>query len=49
MTVHNSRWRDQRGNISEIASELLTPFDAGLMRSFLVSSRINHVADDDEE
>ena len=31
------------------ASELLKPFDARLMRCYLVSARINHVANDDEE
>jgi putative SOS response-associated peptidase YedK len=30
-------------------SNLLKPFDAGLMRSYPVSTRINHVANDDEE
>ena len=30
-------------------SELLKPFDARLMRCYAVSSRINHVANDDEE
>ena len=29
--------------------ELLKPYDAGLMRSYPISSRINHVANDDEE
>jgi hypothetical protein len=31
------------------ASELLKPFDARLMRCYPVSTRINHVANDDEE
>jgi putative SOS response-associated peptidase YedK len=31
------------------ASELLKPCDARLMRSYPISSRINHVANDDEE
>jgi putative SOS response-associated peptidase YedK len=35
-------------NVSEI-SELLKPYDAGVMRSHPVSSRVNHVANDDEE
>ena len=35
-------------NIAAI-SELLKPYDARLMRSFPVSTRINHVANDDEE
>jgi putative SOS response-associated peptidase YedK len=34
-------------NVSE-ASELLKPYDARLMRSYPVSTRINHVANDDE-
>ena len=29
-------------------SDLLKPFDASLMRSYPVSSRVNHVANDDE-
>jgi Uncharacterized conserved protein len=35
-------------NVAE-ASELLKPFDARLMRRYPVSTRINHVANDDEE
>ena len=31
------------------ASDLLKPYDARLMRSYPVSTRINHVANDDEE
>jgi putative SOS response-associated peptidase YedK len=31
------------------ASELLKPFDARLMRRYPVSTRINQVANDDEE
>jgi hypothetical protein len=34
-------------NVAAI-SELLKPFDAGLMKSYPVSTRINHVANDDE-
>jgi putative SOS response-associated peptidase YedK len=30
-------------------SELLKPYDARPMRCYLVSTRINHVANDDEE
>ena len=30
-------------------SELLKPYDSRLMRSYPVSSRINHVTNDDEE
>ena len=33
----------------EAASELLKPYDARFMRCFPVSTRINHVANDDEE
>jgi putative SOS response-associated peptidase YedK len=35
-------------NVAAI-SELLKPYDAGLMRCYPVSTRINHVANDDEE
>lgn len=35
-------------NVAAI-SELLKPYDARLMRSYPVSTRINHVANDDEE
>ena len=35
-------------NVVEV-SNLLKPFDAGLMRSYPVSTRINHVNNDDEE
>jgi putative SOS response-associated peptidase YedK len=31
------------------ASEMLKPYDARLMRCYPVSTRINHVANDDEE
>jgi putative SOS response-associated peptidase YedK len=31
------------------ASELLKPYDARRMRCYPVSSRVNHVANDDEE
>jgi putative SOS response-associated peptidase YedK len=42
-------WLDPgMSNASEV-SELLKPFDAKLMRSYPVSSRINHVANDDAE
>ena len=34
-------------NVAAI-SELLKPYDARLMRSYPISSRINHVANDDE-
>ena len=43
------RWLDPgMSNVSEI-SLLLKPYDARLMRCYPVSSRINHVANDDEE
>jgi len=35
-------------NVAEV-SELLEPFDARQMRCYPVSSRVNHVANDDEE
>jgi putative SOS response-associated peptidase YedK len=35
-------------NVATI-SELLKPYDARLMRCYPVSSRVNHVANDDEE
>jgi putative SOS response-associated peptidase YedK len=42
-------WLDPgRRNVAAI-SELLKPFDARLMRCYPVSTRINHVANDDEE
>jgi putative SOS response-associated peptidase YedK len=31
------------------ASDLLKPYDARLMRCYPISTRINHVANDDEE
>jgi putative SOS response-associated peptidase YedK len=42
-------WLDPGMNDAAAASELLKPFDARLMRCYPVSSRINHVANDDEE
>jgi putative SOS response-associated peptidase YedK len=33
----------------EAISDLIKPFDARLMRMFPVSSRVNHVANDDAE
>jgi len=41
-------WLDPGMKDVSAASELLKPFDARLMRSYPVSSRINHVANDDE-
>jgi putative SOS response-associated peptidase YedK len=43
------RWLDPGLNDVSMASDLLKPFDARLMRSFLVSARVNSVANDDEE
>jgi putative SOS response-associated peptidase YedK len=42
-------WLDPGMKDVAAASELLTPFDARLMRCYPVSTRINHVANDDEE
>jgi putative SOS response-associated peptidase YedK len=42
-------WLDPGMRDVAAASELLKPFDARLMRSYPVSTRINHVANDDEE
>ena len=42
-------WLDPGMNDADAASELLKPYDARLMRCYPVSTRINHVANDDEE
>jgi len=42
-------WLDPGMNDVGAASELLKPYDAHLMRCYPVSTRINHVANDDEE
>lgn len=42
-------WLDPGMNDSATASELLKPFDARLMRCYPVTTRINSVANDDEE
>jgi putative SOS response-associated peptidase YedK len=42
-------WLDPGMTKVEAVSELLKPFDARLMRCYPVSTRINHVANDDEE
>jgi putative SOS response-associated peptidase YedK len=42
-------WLDRGMTNVVAASELLKPCDARLMRCFPVSTRINHVANDDEE
>lgn len=46
---HYDLWLDPGMHNVETISELLKPFDARLMRSYPVSTRINHVANDDEE
>jgi putative SOS response-associated peptidase YedK len=42
-------WLDPGMTDVGAASELLKPSDARLMRGFPVSTRINHVANDDED
>jgi putative SOS response-associated peptidase YedK len=42
-------WLDPGMKNVAAASELLKPYDARLMRSYPVSSRINHVVNDDLE
>jgi putative SOS response-associated peptidase YedK len=42
-------WLDPGMTNVSAASELLKPYDARLMRCYPVSTRINHVANDDEE
>ena len=42
-------WLDPEMRDVAAASDLLKPYDARLMRCFPVSTRINHVANDDEE
>jgi putative SOS response-associated peptidase YedK len=42
-------WLDPGMTDASVASELLKPYDPRLMRCFPVSTRINHVANDDEE
>lgn len=42
-------WLDPGIEDVAVVSELLKPYEAGLMRSYPVSTRINHVANDDEE
>jgi putative SOS response-associated peptidase YedK len=42
-------WLDPGMTNADAACDLLEPFDARLMRCFPVSTRINHVANDDEE
>jgi putative SOS response-associated peptidase YedK len=42
-------WLDPGMINVQVVSELLKPYDARLMRSYPISTRINHVANDDEE
>jgi putative SOS response-associated peptidase YedK len=42
-------WLDPGMKDAETAAEMLKPYDANAMRSYPISSRINHVANDDEE
>jgi hypothetical protein len=42
-------WLDPGMNDADTVSELLKPYDARLMRCYPVSTRINHVANEDEE
>ena len=42
-------WLDPGMTNVQVISELLKPYDARLMRSYPVSTRLNHVAQDDEE
>jgi putative SOS response-associated peptidase YedK len=42
-------WLDQGMTNVEAVSEMLKPFDARMMRCYPISTRINHVANDDEE
>jgi putative SOS response-associated peptidase YedK len=42
-------WLDPGMQSVATVSELLKPYDARLMRCYPVSTRINHVANDDEE
>lgn len=42
-------WLDTGMANVDLVSELLRPFDARLMRAYPVSSRINHVQNDDED
>jgi putative SOS response-associated peptidase YedK len=42
-------WLDPGMTDAQVVSEVLKPYDAKAMRSYPVSARINHVANDDEE
>ena len=41
-------WLDPGMTNAQVVTELLKPYDARLMRCYPVSSRVNHVANDDE-
>jgi putative SOS response-associated peptidase YedK len=41
-------WLDPRMNDVRVVSDMLKPYDAQAMRCYPVSSRVNHVANDDE-
>lgn len=42
-------WLDPGMTNVQVVSELLKPYDARMMRAYPVSSRVNHVANDDED
>ena len=42
-------WLDPGMTNVQVVSEILKPYDARLMRSYPISMRINHVANDDED
>jgi putative SOS response-associated peptidase YedK len=42
-------WLNPGTSDVQVVSDLLKPYDARLMRCYPVSTRINHVANDDEE
>lgn len=42
-------WLDPGTTKAQVVSELLKPYDARLMRSYPISTRINQVANDDED
>ena len=46
---HYDLWLDPGMRDVDTASDLLKPYDARLMRCYPVSTRINHVVNDDEE
>jgi putative SOS response-associated peptidase YedK len=42
-------WLDPGMTKVQVISDMLKPYDAQWMRSYPVSTRVNHVANDDEE